>query len=179
MLTFSNGYIRVAQPNDAPTLASWWADGKVMEHAGFPNGIKTDINQLKNRLSTQKTNSVLWILEDINHSPIGEMAFSIKDLVATLGIKICVSDAQNKGVGKQALKCMINHLFETYNIESIWLDTMIENKRAQHVYESLNFEQIKINQACWEDQLGNIRTAVEYSLNRNTYNTKKAFYENH
>lgn len=30
-----------ALPADAPLLCRWWNDGKVMEHAGFPQGLGT------------------------------------------------------------------------------------------------------------------------------------------
>ena len=34
-----NIIIRSATIDDAVQLNKWWNDGKVMEHAGFPNGI--------------------------------------------------------------------------------------------------------------------------------------------
>ncbi|WP_279306871.1 hypothetical protein [Paenibacillus pseudetheri] len=33
-----NLVIRNATANDVPLLYSWWNDGKIMAHAGFPNG---------------------------------------------------------------------------------------------------------------------------------------------
>ena len=36
------GYlIRNAAPDDAALLCGWWNDGRVMAHAGFPNGLNT------------------------------------------------------------------------------------------------------------------------------------------
>ena len=54
---------------------------------------------------------------------------------------------------------------------------MIENTRAQHVYESIKFDKARINKACWKDQLGNLRTAVEYQLTKDTYLIHTAFHE--
>ncbi len=171
------GYIRSATPLDAQTLAFWWADGKVMEHAGFPNGIKTDINKLTDRLNNQLKSDTLWIIEDIHHQPIGEMHHSIKNGTATLGIKICNQSKQGKGIGPAALKRLIRYLFEELDTKKISLDTMIENTRAQHVYESLHFQKTKISEDVWKDQLGNLRTSVDYELSQEIYTKNKSSFE--
>ncbi|MFW6319283.1 MAG: GNAT family N-acetyltransferase [Bacillota bacterium] len=177
ILYHERGAIRKATSNDdANTLAKWWADGNVMAHAGFPLGIKTDVEKLKQRLSNQSKNDILWIIEDDDHLPIGEMHYTIEAEKATLGIKICDATKHNKGLGTTILKRMIAHLFSAYPVNYIWLDTMIENTRAQHVYESLHFEKINILKDAWKDQLGNLRTAIEYKLTRETYKKNEAFY---
>ncbi len=38
LLQFKNLKIRNATVKDAELLSSWWNDGKIMAHAGFPNG---------------------------------------------------------------------------------------------------------------------------------------------
>ncbi len=162
------GYLRKAAVDDAKTLATWWATGEIMAHAGFPQGIKTDIAQLEDRLRHQE-NNCLWIIEDENHCPIGEMNHTIKGSRATLGIKICVLKKQGQGIGKIALKSLIKHLFDTYSINEIWLDTMIENTHAQHVYTTLFFEKLRVNKNVWRDQLGHLRTSVEFILTKENY----------
>lgn len=178
-LYHDRGAIREATQDDAQTLADWWADGNVMAHAGFPLGIKSDINKLKNRLASQSTSDILWIIEDDANNPIGEMHYTIEVEKATLGIKICDTSKHNKGLGTIILKRMISHIFTSYSVDYIWLDTMIENTRAQHVYESLHFEKINILKDAWKDQLGNLRTAIEYKLTRDTFNKNKAFFTKH
>ena len=86
-LVFGLGTIRKAPPKDAETLASWWADGEIMKHAGFPNGLKTDLDKLSSELSEKNNDNVLCILEDNNKQSIGEMGFKINEKTATLGIK--------------------------------------------------------------------------------------------
>jgi RimJ/RimL family protein N-acetyltransferase len=179
VLYHGKGAIRQATKDDAETLAQWWSNGNVMAHAGFPLGIKTDIDKLKHRLSSQSDNDILWIIEDDNARPIGEMHYTIEDEKATLGIKICDASKQNKGLGTIILKRMIAHIFSYHTVDYIWLDTMIENTRAQHVYESLHFKKINILKDAWKDQLGNLRTAIEYKLPRETYTKNKPFYTKH
>ena len=46
----------------------------------------------------------------------------------------------------------------------IVLDTDLENLRAQHVYERLGFRRLRINSGSWRDQLGQVRSSVDYEL---------------
>lgn len=85
-----------------------------------------------------------------------------------VGIKICDFSMQNKGIGKIVLSLFISALFEKYQYEKIILDTDLNNKRAQHVYEQLGFKKISTNNT-WIDQVGNIRTIIDYELKRNKF----------
>ena len=38
--------IRYATKNDAKILCNWWNDGKIMAHAGFPNGVNTTVEEI-------------------------------------------------------------------------------------------------------------------------------------
>lgn len=175
-LKFSKGLIRLATRNDAALLASWWADGEIMAHAGFPHGIKTDINLLKEKLAKPNKKNLIFILETLKHTPIGEMSYHVNGRVATIGIKICDFKYQEKGYGTGALKRLITHLFDDLEVEKIVLDTMIENTRAQHVYKRLGFKKVKINEAVWTDQLGQKRTSVDFEFDKDDYTINKLFY---
>ena len=48
--------------------------------------------------------------------------------------------------------------------EKIVLDTNLNNKRAQHVYESLGFRKLRVNMDSWKDQLGRWQSSVDYEL---------------
>jgi ribosomal protein S18 acetylase RimI-like enzyme len=54
-------------------------------------------------------------------------------------------------------------------IDAVVLDTTPENRRARHVYESLGFKQVRINENSWTDQLGNLRSSVDYRLTPETF----------
>ena len=53
--------------------------------------------------------------------------------------------------------------------EKIVLDTNLTNKRAQHVYESLGFQKLRVNIDSWIDQLGNKQSAVDYELTEDNF----------
>ena len=47
---------------------------------------------------------------------------------------------------------------------------MIENERAQYVYENkIGARKIRINENSWQDQLGRWRTSVDYEIKREDF----------
>jgi hypothetical protein len=89
-----------------------------------------------------------------------------------IGIKICDSNLQNKGIGTRALILLIEYLFYELKAVRIELDTMIENKRAQKVYERIGFVKTKTNYNNWTDQLGQLRSSVDFALDLDDYEKK-------
>lgn len=158
--------LRYAEVKDIDRLCAWWADGSVMAHAGFPNGIQTDKDKLKESILNDKMQKRMII--EYGH-PIGEMAYYLRGSKAEIGIKICDAPYQNKGLGSQAIRILIDHLFETYDLEAIILDTNLNNTRAQHVYEKIGFKKVGVNIDSWTDQLGHLQSSVDYELTKEVY----------
>lgn len=157
-LTHQNITVRTAQAVDAPVLVSWWNDGAVMAHAGFPNGLGTTVEREAPRL----TGGRMIIEED--GRPIGECSFRpVQNGAAEIGIKICEPDCRNRGVGRIVLSLLIRRLFDD-GYGKIVLDTNLNNLRAQHVYEKLGFRRLRVNVDSWRDQLGRLQSSVDYEL---------------
>ena len=165
LLTKDNLTIRSATFADAPQLAAWWNDGSVMAHAGFPNGLGTTIEKVIENISKNvEGQRCLHIIEE-NGVPIGEMNYRTTESgAAEIGIKICNPACQNRGLGKTLLKMFIDGLFDGLGYDEIVLDTNLNNLRAQHVYESLGFEKVRVNIDSWTDQLGNKQSSVDYRM---------------
>ena len=156
--------IRDALPADAPLLCRWWNDGKVMEHAGFPQGLGTSVEKITQKLLEPDNRTHLLIIES-EGLPIGEMNWRREESDhAEIGIKICESDRQEKGFGSRLIAMLCRDLFANRAIARITLNTMLENQRAQHVYEKLGFVKTGVRENCWRDQTGKLRTAVDYQL---------------
>lgn len=156
--------IRDALPADAPLLCRWWNDGKVMEHAGFPQGLGTSVEKITQKLLEPDNRTHLLIIES-EGLPIGEMNWRREESDhAEIGIKICESDRQEKGFSSRLIAMLCRDLFANRGIARITLNTMLENQRAQHVYEKLGFVKTGVRENCWRDQTGKLRTAVDYQL---------------
>lgn len=150
--------IRSADAEDAPLLSRWWNDGTVMAHAGFPNGLGITPEEVSAGLGP---GSLMLLFDGF---PIGEMSYrSVCSDTVEIGIKICEPAYQNRGIGKIALSLLIQELFSR-GCSRIVLDTNLKNTRAQHVYESLGFQKLRVNMDSWQDQLGRWQSSVDYAL---------------
>jgi RimJ/RimL family protein N-acetyltransferase len=165
--------IRNATIEDAPILGKWWRDGAVMAHAGFPKGLLVTDDEIAAQLSKDTDETCRRLIIEHGNIPIGEMAYHNKgNGVAEIGVKICDFQKQEKGYGTRLLKMLISTLFYQYGYTKIILDTNLNNKRAQHVYEKLGFLKVRVNMNSWKNQLGEMESSVDYEM-------RKIDFENH
>ena len=168
-VSYENIRIRNASAADAKTLMTWWNDGRVMAHAGFPMGLNTTEEKIRESLLTDTDDTRRRLILEYENAPIGEMNYRNKgNGTAEIGIKICESDHQEKGIGRKALSLLIETLF-LMGYTKIILDTNLENTRAQHVYEKLGFKKLRVNIDSWRDQLGRLQSAVDYELTKENF----------
>lgn len=158
MIQYENLIIRQTERADAKQITAWWNDGVVMAHAGFPNGLGTTEEEVIKGLGNGR-----MVIEE-SERLIGECSYrNVSDGVAEIGIKICETDCQNRGVGRKVLSMLIGWLFKN-GYSKIVLDTNLTNRRAQHIYESLGFCKVRTNIDSWKDQLGRLQSSVDYEL---------------
>lgn len=156
--------IRDATPPDAALLCRWWNDGRVMAHAGFPNGLGVEPGAIARSLAADSDATGRRLVIEADGQPIGEMSYrAIGDSTAEIGIKICEQAQQGKGYGSALLKMLIGGLFSR-GFGKIILDTNLNNTQAQHVYEKLGFRRVRVNRDSWTDQLGVPQSSVDYEL---------------
>lgn len=191
--TYKNLTIRNATADDALLLSAWWNDGSIMEHAGFHMGTGETAGMIaeKIRKDSDTTYRRLIIEEDPTrylhpklpvdapipqtareHIPIGEMSFrNVGHFTAEIGIKICNVSRQNMGYGHIVLSMLLEELFYVLHYETVILDTNIENKRSQHVYDSLGFQQVGIQERSFKNSHGQWVTSVHYKLIPETFHS--------
>lgn len=164
-IQYKNLTIRQAGVSDVKQLVMWWNDGTVMAHAGFPNGLGVTEKEV-----IEKLGNGCMVIEEYDRL-IGECNYrNINDGVAEIGVKICETDCQNRGVGRRILSMLIGWLFQN-GYSKIVLDTNLTNARAQHVYESLGFQKVRTNIDSWKDQLGRLQSSVDYELIEKNFNS--------
>ena len=164
-LQYQDLIIRNALAEDAQQLAAWWNDGSIMAHAGFPNGIGKSVQDIADSLQKDSDVTQRRLIVQINRTPIGEMNYRTAGRgIAEIGINLCESSTQNRGLGKILLSMLISSLFSDMGYQKIRLDTDLRNTRAQHVYEQLGFTKLRVNENSWTDQLGEQRSSVDYEL---------------
>lgn len=165
LLSFKNLTIRNATVDDAEQLAAWWNDGTVMAHAGFPNGTGQTAKDIADSLKSDRDDFRRRLIIEGSKIPVGEMNYRNKgDDTAEIGIKICDFSLLDKGLGKILLSMLISSLFNDMGYKKIILDTNLNNKRAQHVYEKLGFRKLRIRENSWKNQLGELQSSIDYEL---------------
>ena len=170
--------IKNAEQEDCKQLVSWWNDGAVMAHAGFPNGLGTNEEKVQKQIAADSDDTRRRLIIWYDRNRIGEMSYAnlgdsleetgedtIENRTADIGIKICNSTFQEKGLGKIVLSMLIRELFSR-GYTKIVLDTNLKNKRAQHVYERLGFQKVNIRMDAWIDQVGEKQSVVDYELTK-------------
>lgn len=168
--SYLNLRIRNATIEDSATLLSWWNDGSVMAHAGFPEGLKTTLEHVQQQILSCDEKKRILIIE-LDKQAIGEMNFKyIMDDVVSIGIKLCESSHQNKGLGKLCLSMLIHELFKMH-VSKVICDTNLANVRAQHVYESLGFIKTAIHRDAWRNQVGELQSIVDYELKESDFHS--------
>ena len=155
--------IRYAKPEDVKQLCIWWNDGRVMAHAGYPDGLNTTEEAILEQINSEDKNRRRLILE-VKEKPVGEMSYRLLDKAAEIGIKICDTTYQEQGFGTSALKLLIGYLFMEVKVTKIVLDTNLKNTRAQHVYEKIGFVKTAIHMDSWRDQTGQLQSYIDYEL---------------
>ena len=166
----NNLTIRNATSNDASILCKWWNDGKVMKHAGFPNGLGTSEEIIIQQLADDTDETIRRLIIEVDGVPTGEMNYRNQgNGIAEIGIKICVFSKQEKGHGKKLLSMLIKALFKDLGYKKIILDTNLNNLRAQHVYEKLGFQKMRVNVDAWKNQLGELQSFIDYELEEKNF----------
>lgn len=165
--------IRDAEPKDCAQLATWWNDGAVMAHAGFPKGLGITAAQVEQQIAADTDTTRRRLMIDYQGTSIGEMCFYVSEHTKyEVGIKICEPSFQEKGLGRIILSMLIEELFHR-GATLIFLDTDLKNTRAQHVYELLGFKKVAVRPDSWKDQLGQLQSTVDYELiNKDFHNYK-------
>lgn len=161
--------IRDANAEDCVQLAKWWNDGSIMAHAGFPNGLGTTVEQIQEQIANDSDASKRRLMILHKGLSIGEMSYyNLGNHTAEIGIKICNTDYQEKGIGRVVLSMLIGKLF-SMGYTKIILDTNLKNTRAQHVYELLGFQKVRVNENSWTNQVGELQSSVDYELVLNNF----------
>ena len=170
LIEYKNLRIRNATIEDADILTTWWNDGAVMAHAGFPNGIGETPEHVAEKIATDDDNKSRRLILELDNCAIGEACFyNLGNKLVEIGIKICDFSKQEKGLGRLYLSMLIYALFEEYGYEKVILDTNLKNKRAQHVYEKLGFKKVRVNYDSWKNQIGELESSVDYELYPDTF----------
>jgi RimJ/RimL family protein N-acetyltransferase len=136
----NNSEVRISptDPSDLPDLARLWNDGRVMRWVGFPEGLGYDDEAVEEWYSAiqAKPDCHHFVVRDVEQGFFGELYYAIdrSHHMASLDIKM-VPEAQGKGIGTEALRALIDLVFQAeHDVDAVWVDPRPENEAAQRLY---------------------------------------------
>ncbi len=135
--------IRKHLEKDIPYRIKWLSNPEVNKFIGDEIGKKTNRKQEENWFIEYKKNKnkKFFTICD-NNKPIGFMGLSNISKInknADLFIAIGEDEYRGKGIGKIAMKWLINHGFNKLKLQKINLGVIQDNTPAVNLYKSLGF----------------------------------------
>jgi RimJ/RimL family protein N-acetyltransferase len=130
--------IRTTSKADLGDLMGLWNDGRVMKWVGFPDGLGYDWNDMNDWFARIEADPArhhfVVIAPEIGFCGEVYYAVEIKHRRAGLDIKL-TPQAQGKGLAIDALKTLINHIFETEaEVDKVWTQPSQANLAARRLY---------------------------------------------
>jgi len=86
----------------------------------------------------------------LDDEPIGEVILKNIDREkkhCTLGISMRSDTFKNKGYGTKAETLTLQYAFNALGMETVFADTLLNNKRSQHVLKKVGFQEIRRDDA--------------------------------
>ncbi len=136
--------IRTTTREDLADLVALWNDGRVMQWVGFPKGLGYNderISQWFDKLQTQPHRHHFIVSSD-GIGFCGEIYYAVDAEHKRAGLDIKLRpEAQGQGLATDALKTIIQHVFQTEKtVQVIWTEPRKENAASQELYTRCGFE---------------------------------------
>ncbi len=139
----------------------------------FPINIVNEQRWVENLYQQRFRERIDLVIEEKNkHRFIGLIGVGNIDYIhrnAKFGIFI-KREHWGKGFGKEAIKVFLSYLFNQINLNKIYLEVLVENKRAIRLYKSTGFVLEGVLKAhCYQD--GEYKDLAIYSIFRDKFRT--------
>ena len=131
-ITYHDISIRNAEKKDCNQLAIWWNDGKVMEHAGFPNGLGTSAAEIEKQIANDDDKAKRRLIVEYKGTLIEELF--------DRGANLIFLDTNLKNTRAQHVYEMLGFRKVSVNIDS-WKNQLGE------LQSSVNYE-LEVNDFC-------------------------------
>ncbi len=131
-ITYHDISIRNDEKKDCNQLAIWWNDGKVMEHASFPNGLGTSAAEIEKQIANDDDKAKRRLIVEYKGTLIEELF--------NRGANLIFLDTNLKNTRAQHVYEMLGFRKVSVNIDS-WKNQLGE------LQSSVNYE-LEVNDFC-------------------------------
>jgi ribosomal-protein-alanine N-acetyltransferase len=137
-------YLRPLEVEDAATVLPWFNDPEVRRNLRrYQPMNRFSEEEFIRRLADQPHDLVLALVtreEDRFVGLAGLHQFDVRCQHAAFGIVVGEKDAWGKGYGTEATRLVVQHAFETLNLNRVWLHVYEFNTRGIRAYEKVGFQ---------------------------------------
>lgn len=137
-------YLRPLEMEDIDSFVLWLNDEEVRQYMGMTSPLnRIREKEIIERQNKDDRNMVLGIVLKENDQLIGSIGLhdvSVPHRHAELGICIGDKNCWSKGYGTEAIKLMLHHGFDQFNLHRIFLFVLDFNSRATRAYEKAGFK---------------------------------------
>lgn len=137
--------IRRLQPKDCKGMLEWMHDREIAQnfHADMMNKTEKNVLEFIEQADIIPVNgkSIHYAIVDETDEYLGTIslkAINLEDKNAEYAISLRKA-AQNKGVGYLATKELLDLAFNIFNLEKVYLNVLVHNEGAIHLYEKCGF----------------------------------------
>lgn len=138
--------LRAAERSDIPRFTAWLNDPEVRQFLVLNTPLSTaEEEQWFERMMARPPVEHVLVIEiktEEGWRPIGNTSFMEVDWIshgAEVGILIGEKDCWNHGYGRDVMRLMLRHGFNTLNFHRIWLRVIADNSRGMRAYEHAGF----------------------------------------
>lgn len=138
--------LRAAEKSDIPRFVAWLNDPEVRQYLlmTYPLSQAFEEKWFESMLERGMAEQVLVIerLAGETYEPIGNTSFMQVDWIsrnAEIGIFLGEKSVWGQGYGREAMKLMLRHGFNTMNLHRIYLRVYEHNIRGIRAYEAAGF----------------------------------------
>jgi ribosomal-protein-alanine N-acetyltransferase len=137
-------YLRPLEREDAPLLVTWMNDHDVTRTMNWyrPVNLRAEEEFVDKALQSEH-DLVLGIAVKENDLFIGETGLyrmDFKNRRACFGITIGQKTEWGKGYGGEATRLLVDHAFDTLNLNRVWLHVFEHNQRGIGAYQKAGFK---------------------------------------
>jgi len=132
--------LRPVTSEDLPLLLLWLADPGVQEFCGLPPASLAEVHDTY--LVAEDVPCWCFIIEEEGH-PVGEIQYwypyASECWSAGIDIFIGAAGDRDRGLGTEAVRTLLQHLFEIKGVNRATIDPEVGNRRAIRVYQKAGY----------------------------------------
>jgi [ribosomal protein S5]-alanine N-acetyltransferase len=137
-------YLRPLEPEDAPTIVTWFNDPEVTRTLRMyqPMTLAKEKAFLEQRAKSETDVSLAIVVRESDQfiGVTGLHEIDVRHRHARFGISIGVPSLWGKGYGTETTRLLVRHAFQTLNLNRVGLEVYEFNQSAVRCYEKAGYK---------------------------------------